>query len=136
MNDAQMVLLVAELTTSTHPTISSYDADSQLAADELNAENITRIRANMTGAEIWAATDTVEFAALTDAAKSQWLSFCAITDHVPENNGLMHKYVNYIFGNNSDTLGVLAVMRNENISQASLLGLGIVTGALVAQARG
>ncbi len=135
MNDAQMVLLVAELTTSTHPTTSSYDADSQLAADELNAENITQVRASMSGSEMWENTDPTEFAGLTDIAQQKWIAFCAIESHDPKNNGLAHQFVNYIFGT-GDTLTALAGARNESVSQASLLGLGTVTGTLVAQARG
>ena len=40
MNDAQLATLAAELTTSTHPSTPTYNADAQLAADELNALNI------------------------------------------------------------------------------------------------
>ena len=44
-----IVALAAELAAG-HPTSGAYSADPQLAADQINAKDQTRIRASMTGA--------------------------------------------------------------------------------------
>lgn len=136
MNKVQMALLAAELTTSTHPTTTTYNADAALAAAELNDKNISQIRSSMTGAEMWENTVASEYAALTEAEKSQWLSFCAISDHNPEVGGLAQLFVVDIFGGGSTTVSNLAAARQELISKADELGLGTVKYSNVLDARG
>jgi hypothetical protein len=109
-----------------HPETGAYDADDQLAANQLNKKNRTGIKASMTGSDFFLATDPTEFGSLTEAKKSQWLSFCAIDTHVPENDGVAHKFVIYIFGASNTTLSNLATARNETISRATELGLNKV----------
>ena len=61
-----------------HPVTGAYSVNYAVAADQINALNITRIRATMAGSELLDATDPTEYNAKTDAQKSQWLSLCAI----------------------------------------------------------
>jgi len=104
--------------TNGHPVTGAYDADDALAAGEINALNITSIKASLSGSEMWANTDPTEFNTLTDGKKLEWLSFCAIENHNPENNGLAHKFVEYVFGASSDTETALASTRTETTSRA------------------
>lgn len=137
MNDAQLAALAAELTTSTHPTTDPYNVDNTLAAAEIMAENITRIRDSMTGSEIWELTDMTEFNALaTDILKDRWISFCAIETHDPVNNGKLHTMVTSIFPPTGDTRDNMVTARSELVSQATILGLGSVNSGSVAQVRG
>jgi len=129
--------LTAELAGS-HPVTGAYDADAQTAADELNAVNITQIKANLTGAEIWASTDATEYAALTADQKAQWLAFCGITDHDPSVGGLAQLFVVDLYGGASATVGNLGSLRGDNVSRASQLNLGVsvITISHVKAARG
>lgn len=126
--------LAAELTTG-HPDTGPYDADAQLAADQINAENRSRIRASMTGAEIWLATVATDYAGLSDVKRSQWLSFCSITDHNPEAGGLAQLFVIDMFGAASPTVAALGTQRNETVSRAVELGWGRVRAADIIEAR-
>ena len=128
--------LTAELASS-HPVTGAYNADAQLAADELNAVNIDTTRASMTGSEIWAATDPAEYDALTDTAKNQWLAFCAIETHDPAVGGLAQSFVTSIFGA-STTTNNLSALRTQAVSRVSQLNLGVgtVTKSHVQTARG
>ncbi len=101
-----------------HPTTGAYDADAATAAGQLNALNRTRIVSSMSGSDMWANTVPAEFNALEAAKRLEWLSFCAITGHNPENNGLAHKFVEYIFGASSTTESNLGTARSESISRA------------------
>ena len=133
-NEERYAAIAAELTTSTHPTTNPYSVDDQTAREELNAENVTRIRATMTGSEIWDTTDYDEFAALTEIQRDEWLAFCAIDDHDPKAGGLAQQFVVSIFGA-GDTLSALAATRNEDVSQATILGVGNVSLGDVQNAR-
>lgn len=134
MTEEQLVALAAELIAG-HPVTGAYNADDALAADQINELDIVRIKEFMSGSEMWANTDTVEFSTLTDVNKQLWVAFCAIDEHSPENNGLAHKYVNLIFGTGSDTLTTLAAARSETVSQAAVLGFGLVTIGNIQNAR-
>lgn len=136
MNDAQLAILAAELTTSTHPTTTTYDVDAQLAADELNAENVTRIKATMTGFELMENTDATEYSALTADGKVQWLSLCGQDTVNPEAGGVIQDIVIDIFGGGSATVTALAAARQETVSQATALGLPLVNSLHVQSARG
>lgn len=137
MSEINYPALTAELLAG-HPVTGAYNADDQLAADELNALNVTRIRASMTGAEIFAATDPAEYAALAlPELKSQWLAFCAIGEHNPEVGGLAQQFVVSMFTGGSNTVAALGAARQETISRAVELNLGVaeVTVSHVAHAR-
>jgi len=136
MNDAQMTLLVAELTTSTHPTTLTYDVDKDLAAAELMDENIPQIKSTMTGDEIWNEIDIDELDGLTAEQRDEIISFCAIDNHNSSSGGQAQTFLLKYFVVDSETIIGLIAARLGAVSQASLLGLGTVTGQLVAQARG
>ena len=52
-------------------------------AIDLSQEIRPRNRTSMAGAEAYGLTDSAEYTALSDAAKSQWLSLCSITSVDP-----------------------------------------------------
>lgn len=136
MDNAQLVALAAELTTSTHPITAVYNVDNILAAAELNDNNITQIRAQMTGQEIREAADPTEYSALTDIKKDQWLSYCSGSVMDPKAGGIDQQIVVDIFGGGSVTVTTLSTLRNETVSQSTLLGFGTVHEGHVAEARG
>jgi hypothetical protein len=129
------VALAAELTGG-HPVSGAYNADAQLAADQINALDVASIKSTLSGSEMWSNTVASEYGALTDAQKSQWLSFCAIESHDPEVGGLAQLFVVDIFGGGSVTVSNLSSARSETISRAAGLGLGKVKAADVLIARG
>ena len=118
-----------------HPVTGAYNVDDLLAVDELNLKNITRIRASMSGQELLEATDSTEYAALTDAAKSQWLSLCAQDTVNPEAGGVVQQIVVDIFGGGATTVTTLAAARQETISRAEELGFGTIVIGDVQNAR-
>ena len=126
--------LAAELTAG-HPVSGAYNADASLAAAEINAVNRTRIRASMTGSEIWAATDSTELAALTAGERGNWLAFCAIDSHNPEAGGLAQLFTVSIFGGGSTTVTTLSSQRNETVSRATEIGVGEITAGDIQVAR-
>jgi len=121
---------------ATHPITGAYNADDQLAADQLNEKNITRVRLSMSGAEVLLATDVAEYTALaTPDLKDQWLSFTS-HDHInPEIGGIAQQIVVDIFGGASVTVANLASLRDETISRAEELGLGKIIIGDVQNAR-
>ena len=126
MTPDQYPALKAELDAG-HPVSGAYNADDQLAADQINLADVSRIRSNMTGAEILAATDTTEYAALTDAAKAQFLSFTSGNDTIdPAVGGIAQEIIVDIFGGGSVTVTTLGLLRQETISRATELDFGTV----------
>ena len=115
-------ILAAELTAG-HPGTGAYSADSQVAADQLNASNVVRIKAVMTGSEILEAVGANVIAGLTAVKRGEWLSFCAIDNHSPANGGVAHKFIEYIFGAGSTSIDTLVEARKETVSRATHLGL-------------
>ena len=126
---------LADELTAGHPDTGAYNADSAIAASEINAVNRTRIRASMSGSEIWAATDSAELAALTAGARGNWLAFCAIDSHNPEAGGLAQLFTVSIFGGDSATVSTLASTRQEVVSRSVELGLGSVKAGEIEVAR-
>ena len=115
---------------------AAYDAmTDQQAADSLNTVDISTIKDSMEGATMFLDTDPTEYAALTAAKKSEWLSFCGIASHDPANNGVAHLFVSYCFGGGSVTLSNLAASRTELVSRAGQLGLPTITVSHVNYAR-
>ena len=106
------VALKTELDTG-HPETGAYNIDDQLAADELNALNIERIRAEMTGQEIREAADITEYGLLSDIKKDQWLSYTSGSLMNPKVGGIDQEIVVDIFGQGSDTVINLNSLRNE-----------------------
>jgi len=118
-----------------HPDTGAYDVDSQLAADDINLVNRTRIKASMSGQAMFENTDNAEYGALSDSKKSEWLGFCGIDSHDPKTNGPAHLFVEYVFGNPSATRTNLLDARTEDVSRAIELGFGAVRGIDIKKAR-
>ena len=126
MNPSQYAALQTELLAS-HPITGAYNADDQLAADQINALDITRIKANMTGAEIIEAVDSTEYAALTDPQKANFLSFTSGNETInPQAGGIAQEILVDVFGGGSVTITTLGLLRQETISRATELDFGFV----------
>ncbi|NBT31821.1 MAG: hypothetical protein EBT13_07945 [Rhodobacteraceae bacterium] len=127
--------LAAELTAG-HPSTGAYAADPQLAADQINAANQTRIKATISGSELFKATNKAEFAALPSAKQSAWRETCAIQEHDPAQGGITEATVLDIFPTQGATVAALAAARQETVSRAEVLGFGRVVAADIQRARG
>jgi hypothetical protein len=108
-------------------------SDVQTAAS-LNAANRMRLRTSMSGDEVRHQTDASEFAALTDAKKSQWLAFCGGTT-VDPTNAVDVAFVQYVFGSGSATVANLTAARQETVSRGAELGLGLLAPGDITRAR-
>lgn len=109
--------------------------NDQQAAVTLNALTENRIKASLTGAEIYESTDGAEFSALQDAKKSQWLSLCAIATVDPANGTPAQILASDLFGAGSTTLINLQALRSETVSPATTQGLPRVRAEDVRLAR-
>lgn len=128
--------VITEELVAGHPVTGAYSADAQTAAEQFNALNISGTKPNIEGSTMWAATSTTEFGALSNEKKAEWLAFCGIESHDPVNNGLAHRFVNYIFGGGSETLQELAFIRSTSVSRAAQLGLKELKRSHIQVARG
>lgn len=114
------------------PAYSSLsDAD---AAALINVVDVSRNRTSIPGTELLEAQDAVEFVALTDAKKAQWLALCSVGSVDPY--GAAVDIVLDIWGGGTTTVANLAAARVETISRAVELGLGVVTLGQVTATRG
>ena len=122
-----------------HPVTGAFNVDDALAAAEMNALNVVRIKASMTGSEIWKASDNeqLELLRVADPARyAAWIAFCAIADHDPAVGGLDQLFTTDIFdGVTGNTVSNLNTQRNETVSQATVDGLGLVKKGHVKLAR-
>jgi hypothetical protein len=118
-----------------HPVSGAWAVDDALAAVQMNLADVSRIKASLTGAEIWTATVASEYSALTDSKKSQWLSFCAIATHNPEAGGLAQLFVIDMFGGGTVTVTNLGTLRSETVSLAQANNLGRVRSGDITYAR-
>ncbi len=116
--------LVAELMAG-HPDTGVYSGTAATAAGQLNAVNRTTVKSSMSGDEIFAATNAIEFVTITDHKRGMWLSFCA-RDSIDPAGASNVALVNWIFGDSSATLTALAAARTNDVSRAQELGLGKV----------
>jgi len=107
--------------------------DAEAAAD-LNTEYRTRNLDSVTGDECFSATDPTEFGALTDHKQDVWVSFCG-RDSIDPFGAANVAFVQWVFGQGSDTLAALAGIRTEAQSRADELGLGYVKPGHVENAR-
>lgn len=124
--------LAAELLAG-HPVTGVYDADAQLAADQLNALNRTRNRTSMTGSEVLNAVVKSEYVALTDANKDRMWQVLHLGDLDPF--GVEADLLIDIFGGGSGTITALASARKVDISRADELGFRTVRSGEVIEAR-
>ena len=127
-----LVDLAAELVAG-HPDTGPYDADATVAATQGNLANRTRNKTSLSGNELFTSTDGGEFAALSDAKRQMWVSWCN-TDRDPTDASNI-TFVNYIFGVSSTTLANLAAIRIELISRFVEQGLGKPTAGDIQRAR-
>ena len=124
--------LKAELA-GVHPVTGAYDADAEVAADQLNAVNIVRNRDSMTGRAVAAEIVDAEYDALTDAKKSQAISLVSADSVDPF--GFAQNVVKDVFGSGSATVTALGAARVETVSQAVAVELGWVRPGNVTEAR-
>lgn len=123
-----------------HPVTGAYDADNQVAADQLNAVNRTRNRTSMTGDEIFNAAVPADYAALDNGSgntpdqQGLFMAFCGRTEIDPfaANNV---QFITNMFGAGSGTVTALQAARVENVSRAVELNLGAVNAGDVSVAR-
>lgn len=120
----------------TDPLVRGYAGmTNQQASDSLNAVDQVRIRSSISGSEIFKATNSTEFDALTDAQRAEWLRLCAIDEINPSNATPAAAIVARLFGGGSTTIGNLAALRNETVSRATVIGVGTVNIGDVENAR-
>jgi len=100
----------------------------------LNDEVISRHRATISGNELLEAQDPTEFIALSDAKKAQWLALCSM--NVVDPYGAAADIGMDIWGGGTTTVSNVVAIRDEDISRAQQLGLGIVTLGQVTATRG
>jgi hypothetical protein len=128
------VAIKAEL--DADPNARGYAAmtDEEAAAD-MNVKYVVRTKSSVSGHELFAQTDPTEFTALADPDRQTWLALCAIDQVNVENSSPAVPIVNDIFGNPSITRTALIAYRDEMVSQATALGLGLMKTGYIRQAR-
>lgn len=129
-----LVALKTELDAG-HPVTGAYDADSQDAANEVNALNIVRIRGRMAGSEVLDQTTSSEYKIKTPNQKSEWLSVCSIEALNPGDSQLALAVIDDIFGTGSSTHAAFIAARNETVGQSTAIELGRVRAADIIAAR-
>jgi len=122
------------LLASPHPISGPWNADDALAAAQFNVENITPIKSSMSGDEVFAATDAVEFGGLVEHKQQLWMAFCG-RDSINPAGVSNVALVSWVFGGGSATLTALKEVRKEKISLAVREGLGFVYPGHVENAR-
>ena len=127
-----LAALAAELTAG-HPDTGTYDADSAIAATQINVVNRKKNRTSMTGSEVLNAVNAGEWVALTDAQRQTVWDVVHLGDVNPF--GIEATLITNVFGGGSATITELADARKEDVSRADELGLGQVRTGTVQQAR-
>lgn len=130
---ADLQALKAEL--DADPLTRGYSGmtDAQAATD-LNTEYRQINRVRMSGDEIFGATDSTEFGALSADKKQLWMAFCG-REFIDPFGSANVEFVTWIFGSPSATLTALQGLRKRTVSRAVELRLGRVAEGTVAQAR-
>lgn len=126
-------ILKAELLAG-HPGTGAYNADSLIAANQINAVNRTIPVASMSGDEVFAATDGPQFVALSAAKQANWLAFCGRESINPFGTANV-AFVTWVFGAGTATVTALQAARSEAGSRARELGLPMVYPGHIEQAR-
>lgn len=108
--------------------------DEQVTVD-LNTVYRTKVKSSVSGAQAFQVTDSGEFDALSDAARSEWLSLCAIESVDPANGTPAAGTATRLFGGGSVTVAALNDFRTDDVSRAVELGVGSVTIGDVQNAR-
>lgn len=107
----------------------------QEAADSLNAVTGAwkRDRPQLTGDQVFGATDTTEFNGLSDAKRQLWMAFCG-RDYIDPFGAANVAFVQWCMGAGA-TLTALQAARQESISRGVFIGYGPVRAGDVAKAR-
>ena len=108
--------------------------DDAAVAVDLNTVYRTLNKSSLSGDELFAATDSTEFAALTDHQESLWVAFCSRSSVDPFGSSNV-AFVQYIFGGGSTTVSNLSSLRTQSVSRGTELGVGSVRPGDVLQAR-
>ncbi len=129
-----MNLTILKNELDTDPDGRSYSGMSaEEAAIDLNTKRVARNRTVMSGSEAYGLTDPIEYTALGDPAKSQWLALCAIESLDPF--GPAAQVVVDLFPGAGTTISNLQTARVETISRGVEIGIGEVTSQHVIDAR-
>ena len=119
----------------TDPLNRGYSGMTDLqVANDLNTVNRTKTRATVSGAEIFNATNDVEYAVLTEAQKASWDRLCAI-DSIDTASGVAKAREAELFGSGSVTRSNLAALKNPAASRAEELGIPFVYEGHVQEVR-
>ena len=129
MDIAKLKTLLA----SPHPVSGAWAASDEEAAAQGNVVDMEENINSLSGDQLFTATDSTEFAALTNVKKQLWVSWCN-SDRDPFNVANV-AFVNYIFGGGSDTIAALALLRKRAVSIFQKEGLGAVQTGHVWEAR-
>ena len=127
-------VLKTEVTTDPLGRGYSEMTDAEIAAS-LN-DTVDRVvnKSSLSGDEMFGATVTAGFAALTAEKKAIWVSFCG-RDSIDPFSTANVEFVKWVFGNTSDTVTALAALRVSTVSRATELGLGTVYPSQVTRAK-
>lgn len=129
---SQLVILRAELDAG-HPGTGAYDANADIAKDQINAENRAVANDSLSGKEFKDAIDATEFDALTDPQKQ--LAYTLFnSDSLDASVGSIDRQTAVtLFAGMTTTLAAISALQTKNISRAAELGLGTVaTGDILA----
>ena len=128
-----LAVLKAELLAG-HPVTGAYNVDHALAADQINLVNRELNINELTGDQVFRATDAVEFAAMTEHRQNIWVSWTSKGSIDPW-DAVNVEFVQWVFGAGSDTVSNLQGLRKTPVSRAEELGLGVVFASQVERAR-
>ena len=133
------------LLASPHPVSGAWHADNSAAAAQGNEVDMEEDINSLSGDQLFTATDSGEFAGLTDVKRQLWVSWCN-SDRDPH-NATNVAFVNFIFGPRSayqqpdysllysKTIAALALLRKRAVSLFQKEGVGLVRAGHIQNAR-
>ncbi len=128
-NIAKLKVLLA----SPHPVSEEWAVDAAAAAAQGNLVDMEENINSLSGNDLFTSTDDGEFVGLSDAKRSDWISWCS-TDRDPFHDANV-KFVDFIFGPNSATKAALADIRKRDVSLFQKEGQGTVLATHIEHAR-
>ena len=128
--------LAAELIAG-HPVTGAYDADNQLAADQLNALNRTRTVTHLSASELFEAIEDSDWDARTADQREKIKTILSLGDRINIAPGTKARTMmaSALTGATA-SLANLSALENPVASRAEELGFPFVISADVAAARG